>query len=203
MKELYKALAAFQTEVPVIFKGTTGYGYNYADWGEILKVINPLLKEHGLGFAQPLSGTSVKTIVFHVESGEFIESEFEIPQGIELKGMNAFQVLGSGITYLRRYSLSSVLGLVTDADADASGEQVSKTTSKAKGEYIPSDKSPATDFQRSTMANLLRQRGIEGTEAILEYLQDEQGVTVKNGTAQLTEIDAQLIIESLDTKGRQ
>ncbi len=38
--------------------------------------------------------------------------------------MNAFQVLGSQITYLRRYSLSSMLGLVTDVDADASGEQL-------------------------------------------------------------------------------
>lgn len=199
MKELYKALADFQQEIAPIYKGTTGYGYKYADWGEILKVINPLLKKHGLGFTQPLNGTSVKTIVFHVESGESIESEFEIPQGIELKGMNAFQVLGSGITYLRRYSLSSALGLVTDEDADAGGEQVSKP----KGKYIPSSKDPATDDQRSIMGNLLRQRGIEGAEAILEYLQDEQGVTVKNGQAQLTEIDAQLIIESLDTKGEK
>ena len=38
--------------------------------------------------------------------------------------MNEFQVLGSAITYLRRYALSSMLGLVTDKDTDASGEQV-------------------------------------------------------------------------------
>ena len=43
-----------------------------------------------------------------------------------LKGMNDFQVLGSAISYLRRYSLSSVLGIVSDKDTDASGEQVSK-----------------------------------------------------------------------------
>ena len=38
--------------------------------------------------------------------------------------MNDFQVLGSQITYLRRYALSSILGLVTDEDNDAHGEQV-------------------------------------------------------------------------------
>jgi ERF superfamily. len=38
--------------------------------------------------------------------------------------MNDFQVLGSAITYLRRYALSSALGLVTDKDTDAGGEQV-------------------------------------------------------------------------------
>jgi len=37
--------------------------------------------------------------------------------------MNAFQVAGSSITYYRRYSLSSALGLVTDVDSDAKGEQ--------------------------------------------------------------------------------
>jgi len=37
--------------------------------------------------------------------------------------MNDFQVLGSAITYLRRYSISSLLGIVTDKDTDASGEQ--------------------------------------------------------------------------------
>jgi hypothetical protein len=39
--------------------------------------------------------------------------------------MNDFQVLGSAITYIRRYALSSALGLVTDKDTDASGEQTS------------------------------------------------------------------------------
>ena len=33
--------------------------------------------------------------------------------------MNEFQVLGSAITYIRRYALSSMLGLVTDKDTDA------------------------------------------------------------------------------------
>jgi hypothetical protein len=40
--------------------------------------------------------------------------------------MNDFQVMGSAITYVRRYALSSALGLVTDKDTDASGEQVKK-----------------------------------------------------------------------------
>ena len=38
--------------------------------------------------------------------------------------MNAYQSFGSGCTYFRRYCLSSICGLVTDKDTDASGEQV-------------------------------------------------------------------------------
>jgi len=133
MKNLFKSLANFQQEVPVILKDTQAYGYKYADLPEIFKVINPLLKKHGIGFAQPIEGNSIKTIIFHIESGETLESITEIPQNVELKGMNSFQVLGSAITYIRRYALSSILGLITDKDTDASGEQI-KDVPKAKNE---------------------------------------------------------------------
>jgi len=110
----------------VILKETSGYGYVYADLPKIFEVINPLLKKHGLGFYQAVNNHSIKTVLFHIESGEILESETEIPQGVSLKGMNDFQVLGSAITYIRRYALSSMLGLVTDKDTDASGEQINE-----------------------------------------------------------------------------
>jgi len=124
MKNLFKSLATFQQEVPVIHKATQGYGYTYADLPKIFETINPLLKKNGLGFTQLINGTDLITILFHCESGESIESKTAIPQNVQLKGMNDFQVLGSAITYLRRYALSSICGLVTDKDTDASGEQV-------------------------------------------------------------------------------
>jgi len=125
MTNLYKALAAFQQEVPVIHKGTQGYGYSYADLPAIFNIINPLMKKHGLGFSQMMTDIGLQTTIFHCESGENISSTATIPQGVQLKGMNDFQVLGSAITYIRRYALSSALGLVTDKDTDASGEQTS------------------------------------------------------------------------------
>ena len=124
MKHLFKSLAEFQQEVPTIHKATQGFGYTYADLPKIFEVINPLLKKHGLGFTQLINGTELITIVFHVESGETIESKTAIPQGVQLKGMNDFQVLGSAISYLRRYCISSILGIVSDKDTDAGGEQI-------------------------------------------------------------------------------
>jgi hypothetical protein len=137
MKNLFKKIADFQQEVPVIHKGTQGYGYSYADLPTIFEKINPLMKKHGLGFTQLLSGSAIKTIIFDVESGEQLESIADIPQGVNLKGMNDFQVLGSAITYIRRYALSAALGLVTDVDTDAAGEQVKNE----KKEY-PEDNRP-------------------------------------------------------------
>jgi len=137
MKNLFKKIADFQQEVPVIHKGTQGYGYSYADLPTIFEKINPLMKKHGLGFTQLLSGSAIKTIIFDVESGESIESIADIPQGVNLKGMNDFQVLGSAITYIRRYALSAALGLVTDVDTDAAGEQVKNELKKKPEKMLP------------------------------------------------------------------
>jgi hypothetical protein len=135
MKNLYKALANFQQEVPVILKGTAGYGYSYADLPAIFEIINPLMKKHGLGSYQSIhtfesDKNYLTTEIFHVESGETKSSSILIPQNVQLKGMNEFQVFGSAITYFRRYALSAMLGLVTDKDTDASGEQVIQTEAK-------------------------------------------------------------------------
>jgi len=130
MKELYKNLASFNYEVPVILKNSQGYGYKFADLSEIFSVIKPLMKKHNLGFTQLIIDGNLETVVFEVKSGESIKSVIPIPEGAQLKGQNEFQTLGSAITYLRRYSISSMLGLVTDADTDAGGEQVKKAKPK-------------------------------------------------------------------------
>lgn len=117
-KELLKALANFQYEVPILHKDTKGFSYTYTDLPEIIRVITPYLKKNGLGFTQLIEGNQLKTIIFHFESGGVIESSADIPEET-MKGMNKFQTLGSAITYLRRYMLSSALGLVTDKDLDA------------------------------------------------------------------------------------
>ncbi len=161
MKNLFKALAGFQEEVNAIHEGTKGYGYSYSDLKTIFKVINPILKKHDLGFTQLFEGDAIKTIIFHTESGEFLESVLNMPKEVVLKGMNTFQVDGSGITYYRRYSISSAFGLVTDVDSDANGEEKPRP-SKDQWKAIIEKKTPL--------------------ETILKHfsLSDEQTETVKN-----------------------
>lgn len=123
MKNLIKSLSNFQNECPVIHKDTKGHNYTYADLPQIFSVINPLLKKNGLCFSQLLENDGIRTILFHVESGESLESFTSIPK-VKLGAMNEYQSYGSGVTYYRRYSLSSMLGLITDKDLDAAGTQV-------------------------------------------------------------------------------
>jgi hypothetical protein len=134
MKNLFKSLAEFQQEVPVIFKATTAgsgnFAYQYADLPAIFNVINPLLAKHGLGFTQITEFKDghdyLVTILFHVESGETIETRLRLLPEVELKGQNIFQSYGSQLTYFRRYGISQILGLVTDKDTDAVGETTKK-----------------------------------------------------------------------------
>ena len=127
MKNLIKALSEFQNECPIIHKDTKGHNYTYADLPQIFSVINPLLKKHKLCFTQLLENDGIRTILFHVESGEQIESHTPIPL-VKLGAMNEYQSYGSGVTYYRRYALSSMLGLVTDKDTDAAGVPVAQST---------------------------------------------------------------------------
>jgi len=136
MKNYYKALAGFQQECPVLLKDTDAYNYKYVDLTKIIHSINPLMKKHGLGFTQMLGtnlesgNTCVTTTIFHIESGEVNSSTVDIPL-VDLKGQNSYQSLGSGFTYLKRYQLSSALGIVSDKDVDAYGEQVRAVMPKA------------------------------------------------------------------------
>ena len=121
MKEkvkLFKAIADFQQEAPVLLKDTDGYGYKYVTFDHIVAQIKPLLKKCNLGFSQIIEGKGLTTIIFHTESGESIQGNAEIPD-IDMKGMNKYQSFGAGITYYRRYALSSMLGLLSDKDVDA------------------------------------------------------------------------------------
>ena len=149
-ENIYKSLAAFQQECQVIHKGTKGYGYSYADLPTIFSVIKPLLKKHNLGFTQLIDGTELRTILFHTKTGDTIESCAAIPQDVQLKGMNTFQVYGSAITYFRRYALSSLLGIITDKDTDASGEQVNLKKHR-----------PNIKFKKGSLTDLQFARAIE------------------------------------------
>lgn len=173
MKELFKALAEFQQEVPTIHKDTQGYGYSYADLPAIFDVINPLMKKHGLGFTQTVNGTQLCTTVFHVKSGEMLEGCADIPQGVSLKGMNDFQVLGSAITYMRRYQLSAMLGLVTDKDTDASGKQ--DNTPKAK----PEPKSQRVIVEDGDENFLKIVKGVASGKATLQQALDKFNISDK------------------------
>ncbi len=125
---LAKALLAFHVKVDKVRKDSTNpfFKSKYASLSNILEVIDTPLIESGLVFSQfPTDENGLTTILIHAESGEWLESEYEMkpvkndPQGV-----------GSAITYQRRYALAAVLGLNIDDDDD--GNHASGSTNETK-----------------------------------------------------------------------
>lgn len=130
---LASALVAFMTEKPRVAKnqearipgkdGRQGYSYKYADLADVDDAATPVLARHGLAFiavprrteagAYELVGTLVHT------SGETMEGP------LPLHGRTA-QELGSSITYMRRYLLGAMTGIVTDDDDDGTRAQAAQ-----------------------------------------------------------------------------
>ena len=116
---LSKALVLAQSKFPQVTFNSTNPYYNssYADLGAVIQTAKPIMAECGLAVSQLVEGENshvgITTILLH-ESGEFISSFVTIP----VEGKNIAQESGKAITYLRRYALSAILGLFSDADND-------------------------------------------------------------------------------------
>lgn len=125
MKEISKALLAFQKEMPSVKKGDDNpfFKSKYASLDSILPVVIPMLTKHGLTFTQiPTGENELKTIIIHPESGETIQGQFSMKPSKEDP-----QGRGAAITYARRFALVSMLGLNTEEDDD--GNTASKKPS--------------------------------------------------------------------------
>lgn len=168
MTELMKALAAFQDECPVLYKDSTAgsgkFSYKYVELPNIITQINPILRKHGLVFYQShqstvVNGTlwvGVSTTLTHIESGDSIHSHIS-SEVVDLNGMNDYQSLGSLSTYLRRYDLSTLLGLVTEKDDDAAG--VGKRKSATKAVQTTKSDLPASGESYDKVAEFIKKGG--------------------------------------------
>lgn len=119
---LFKAMIEAAPEVQAISKSKQAYGYKYATLDSLIDMLRGALPKHGLWFTQsPSTGEgriSLTTRVLHV-SGEWIEDTIEIQSDSALSGkVNEVQKAGAAITYLRRYTLSSIFGVASDEDVD-------------------------------------------------------------------------------------
>lgn len=125
LKELSAALAKAQAAMPPVKMNATNpfLKNKYADLGAVIDTSRPVLAKHGLSVSQLVftdaDRVGVETILMH-ESGEWMSASASLSLGDE-RGKSMAQVAGSVITYLRRYGLSSILGMYADEDGDGNG----------------------------------------------------------------------------------
>jgi hypothetical protein len=115
---IYRKLQVFQDAAPTVHKNCTahinGRQYRYADLSSTLESLKPALKLVKLVLIQTLDGQTLVTKLIDSESSEIIESRFPM----EFNGLN-WHGIGSALSYARRYSILSILGLAPDDDDDA------------------------------------------------------------------------------------
>lgn len=154
--KIYSQLAKFQQSVGTINKDSTGHNYNYASLDNIVAIITPFLKENNLGFTHTFEGTDIICTLFNTE-GETITSRASLPQEM-MRGMNASQSAGASITYFRRYTLSAILGLVTDEDTDGVAKTPLVKQNSSQGQNIDDNK-PWLNVKSEQFAKVLEQVG--------------------------------------------
>lgn len=113
--EISKALGKFQSQVEAVTKDASNpfFKSKYATLDNVLETIRKPLGGAGLSFAQfPDGQNSLTTILMH-ESGEWIESTYQMTPT-----KNDPQGSGSALSYMRRYALGAILGLATEIDDD-------------------------------------------------------------------------------------
>ena len=122
--KLHEKLQKVKAEIGKISKDSKNpfYKSKYFDINGLLEHVEPLLQKNGLLLLQPIIEGKVITEIIDVETGEKVSSE------LELTNQTDPQKRGSEITYYRRYTLTSLLGL--QAEDDDANATVKTTTTK-------------------------------------------------------------------------
>ncbi len=118
-----KALAEAQAELENPIKTKTAkagtYSYKYADLADVLDKDRPVLAKHGIAVTQPTFVVDdilmIRTQLSH-SSGEWMSSDYPV---CRINGDH--QKMGGAMTYARRYSYCSMIGVAADDDRDGEG----------------------------------------------------------------------------------
>ena len=109
--------------VQVKTKNGGQYTFDYADLGTIFDEAKLVFKENGISvlqnaYTEVVEGNlmiAVETMLLH-SSGEWVKS-----QPLKMPSSTNMQDMGGQVTYMKRYSLSALLGIATESDDDANG----------------------------------------------------------------------------------
>lgn len=151
---IYTALAKAQGEFETATKNQKNPFFNskYLTLGGVIEIIRKPFSKNGLSFLQfptvKKEGNNsttviIRTVIAH-ESGETIENELSLPVTIGGRISDA-QAIGSAITYARRYSLQSLVGISADEEDDDGNSACANTIeTKPQIKQQPKQEKPQT-----------------------------------------------------------
>lgn len=132
-KTIYQKVAEVQQSIGSIAKDTVNSNFEsrYFDINSLINKLQPILEQKGLMLLQPIEDNMVKSILINLEDGIQLTSEIELPY------LENPQMIGSCITYYRRYTLQSLLALEAEDD-DANVATTNTETSYSNKPWLNS-----------------------------------------------------------------
>lgn len=163
--------------------------YKYLNLATLLKNIKPIFEKHGIAFSQRVTfdGTGDgRQTLGTVETIIFDEDEQQVVCSYPFFVTGDPQQVGSAITYARRYSLTTVLGIFPDKDDDGS---------YAKQQYDTADRPIGAD-QYATLVKAMDTHAIP-VEARGEFISGTLNRPVK-GWRGITKADLAKLMDAIN-----
>lgn len=146
INDLAAALSKAQGEMQAAIKDKVNpfFKSSYADLGSIWDAARPVLSKYGLCIMQTTEMNNERNQIIMVTtlahtSGQWMKSYLPLNPA-----KNDNQGIGAAITYLRRYSLSAIVGVVCDEDDDAE-------TASGRGRYNNNTPQKPNEPQRAVI----------------------------------------------------
>lgn len=137
INELATALSKAQGEMQAAIKDSVNpfFKSKYADLGSVWDAARPVLSKHGLCVIQATDIINDKIVMVTTlahSSGQWMKSIIPLNPA-----KNDSQGIGASITYLRRYSLSAIVGVVCDEDDDGNKDAAMRQEPPKKPQPAP------------------------------------------------------------------
>jgi hypothetical protein len=173
INELAAALVLAQAEFGAVPKGSTNpfFKSKYAALPEVVQHASPVLSKHGLAISQHICTNDngddlLLTYLLH-RSGQFIAYSMKLHLVKDDP-----QAQGSAVTYARRYSYMSVLGLVADEDDDGNRA----TQAHARVIKKPTELTPGQDKLKAALGKKFKEASDRKTWVESVVFHDIKGI---------------------------
>lgn len=167
IESLAKALAKAQADLKnaTLNRVNPHFKSKYADLAGIRDATAPILARNGLTISQFTAmqeGTLVLCTRLLHESGQWMEGEYPLPMSLDKP-----QVMGSALTYARRYCWSAACGIAAEEDDDGNAAQAN---GKANGNGKPATNDTAISAeQKQKIVDLIKETGADSGK-FCEYM---------------------------------
>lgn len=183
------------TNVTVKTKTGGSYEFSYTDLDGIFEAIKEVYRENKIAVIQNAhtvteEGTvyvALETMLLH-ESGEWVKSE-----PLKAPAAPGMQDLGGQITYMKRYSLSAMLGIATEKDDDANG------VSGNQVEFKNQSPKKLSEAQVRRLFAIAKSKGISDADVKKAIMKDYS----KTQAEDLTKQEYDQLCERLEAAGKE